>query len=89
MLLFAVWAICCIVAVLARRHLLWAVLCAAPLAIVSVGWLTRPAADPFGFYPWGAIGLFAGTALVIAATCVLSIVRTLMESPGSPETLPL
>lgn len=77
MLLFVAWTACCVAAVLARLHLLWALLCAAPLALLSVGWLTRPAADPFGFYPWGAIALFAGVALVVAGTCVLSIVRTL------------
>lgn len=80
MLVFVAWAICCVAAVLTRRHLLWALLSGAPLALLSVGWLTRPATDPFAFYPWGAIGLFTGIALVVAATCVLSVVRTLLAS---------
>lgn len=80
MLLFVAWALCCVAAVLVRRHLLWAALCIGPLAILSIDWLSRPADDPFGFHPWGAIGLFAGVSLVVAGTCVLSVVTALLDS---------
>lgn len=84
MLVFAAWAICCVAAMLARRHLLWAALCIGPLLILSIDWLTRPAHDPFGFHPWGAIALFGGIATVVAVTCVLSIVRALLPADHGP-----
>lgn len=80
MLAFVAWAVCCVAAVLTRHHLLWTLLCGTPLALLSIGWVTRPATDPFAFYPWGAIALFAGVALVVAGTCVLSVVRTLLAA---------
>jgi len=78
MLLFLAWALCCVVAVIARWHVVWAALCLAPLLLLSLIWLDRPAHDPFGFYPWGAIALFAGVAIVVAATSVLGVVRGLL-----------
>jgi hypothetical protein len=77
---FLAWAILCVAAVLADRLIVWALLWILPLALVSWDWLQGPRQDSFGFYPWGEISLFSGMTIVVAATCVLSIVRATSRS---------
>jgi hypothetical protein len=86
MIIFLIWAVCCVAAVYKERLLLWAFLCAAPLAVVSIEWLNRPEQPQpdFGYYPWGPIALFLGIAIVISATGTLSIVRAELRS-GRPD----
>ncbi len=82
MMIFLIWAACCVAAVYKERHLLWAFLCIAPLAMVSFDWLNRPAQPQpdFRYYPWVPIALFMGIAIVISATATLSIVRAALRS---------
>lgn len=76
------WAALCIAAVLADRLLFWAFLSCSALLAVSIDWWLKgpPVTDEFGFGALDAIALFLGTALVVAGTGVLSIVRTKMHA---------
>lgn len=80
--IFLCWAALCVASVLAGRLLAWAVLTCSALFAVSVDWWMRgpPSIDEFGYGALDAIALFAGTALVVAGTGVLSIVRTSMRA---------
>ncbi len=75
--IFLCWAALCAACVLADRLLAWAVLTCSALFAVSVDWWMRgpPSIDEFGYGALSAIALFAGTALVVAGTGILSIVR--------------
>ena len=79
---FFFWSALCVAAVLAGRLLVWAALCGSALALVSVDWWINgpPPANEYGFGAVDAIALFSGTALVIAATCVLAVTLTLVRS---------
>ena len=79
---FFCWAALCIAAVLADRLLSWAFLSCSALAAVSIDWWLKgpPINNGSGFGALDAIALFLGTALVIAGTGVLSIVRTKMHA---------
>lgn len=74
---FFAWTALCVATVLGKRMTLWAVLCVAPLAMLSVDWLSGFGfhQDELGFFPWGNIALFCGVALVTMATGILSILR--------------
>jgi len=75
---FFAWAALCVAAVLCRRLLIWAMLCAAPIAVLSVDWIrgTNLNRSSFEFFPWGNIALFCGVALVTIATGIQSILVT-------------
>ena len=77
---FFCWMALCVASVLANRLLVWAFLSSSALFMVSFDWWMRgpPATDDFGFGAIDAIALFTGTALVVAGTAVLSVVRTAM-----------
>lgn len=77
---FFCWTALCIAAVLADRLLVWAFLSCSALLVVSIVWWSNgpPVTDEFGFGALDAIALFLGTALVVAGTGILSIVRTKM-----------
>jgi hypothetical protein len=79
---FFCWAALCIAAVLADRLLVWAFLSCSALLAVSIDWWSNgpPVTDDFGFGALDAIALFLGTALVVAGTGVLSIVRTRLHA---------
>jgi hypothetical protein len=79
---FFCWTALSVASVLADRLLLWAFLSCSALLAVSADWWMKgpPATDDFGFGAMDAIALFTGTALVVAGTGVLSIVRTGMHS---------
>ena len=76
------WTALCVASVLANRLLLWALLSCSALLVVSVDWWMKgpPATDELGFGAIDAIALFTGTALVVAGTGVLSIIRTGIRS---------
>lgn len=78
---FFAWTAFCVATVLGKRMELWAILCVAPLAMLSVNWLRGFGLhqDEFGFFPWGNIALFCGVAFVTMATGILSILRTGFE----------
>jgi len=79
---FFCWTALCIASVLADRLLLWAFLSCSAMLAVSIDWWMKgpPLTDEFGFGAVDAIALFIGTALVVAATGVLSIVQTGMHA---------
>ncbi len=80
--IFLCWAALCAACVLAERLLAWAVLTCSALFAVSVDWWMRgpPSIDEFGYSAFDAIALFAGTALAVAGTGVLSILQTSMRT---------
>ena len=75
--LFLFWTALCVAAVLADRMIVWIALIGSAFAFVSIGWLINgpPVVDDWGYGPLDAIALFLGTALVIAATGVLAVMR--------------
>lgn len=77
---FFCWTALCLAAVLADRLLIWASLSISALFAVSFGWFMEgpPATDEFGFGAVDAIALFTATALVVAGTGVLSVIRSAM-----------
>jgi hypothetical protein len=78
---FFCWTALCVASVLANRLLPWAFLSCSALLMVSFDWWAKkgpPATDGFGFGAIDAIALFIGTALVVAATGILLVVRTAM-----------
>ena len=79
---FLFWSAMCVAAVLAGRLFVWAALSCSALAIVSIDWWMNgpPPVDEYGFGPVDAIALFIGTALVVAATGVLSVTLTALRS---------
>lgn len=77
-LIFFSWTAFCTSAVFGQRLLTWLLLSLLPLC--SLAWLVWSewrffvgTSDGYGFYPWGAITLFTGMCLSIAATCMLSL----------------
>ena len=79
---FFFWSGLCVAAVHADRLLVWAVMCCSALAFTSIDWWLNgpPPVNEYGFGAIDAIALFSGTAIVIAATCVLAVTRTLTQS---------
>ena len=82
---FFFWAALCVASVLADRLLFWAVLSGSALFLVSVDWWMAgpPPTDDFGFGAVDAIALFSSTALVIAGTGTLSIIRSAVSDERS------
>ena len=69
-------AVVCGVAAVRRNLVSWAVLCLAPLLLISLDWLGNlRGEDPFGMR-WVDIQLFTGVALITAATAVLNLLAT-------------
>lgn len=80
--IFFCWAALCVACVLASRLLFWAVLSCSALLMVSIDWWMKgpSSIDEFGFGAMDAIALFTGTALVVAGTGALSVIRTAMQA---------
>lgn len=80
--IFLCWAALCVACVLANRLFLWAYLSCGALFLVSIDWWMNgpPPTDEFGFGAIDAIALFAGTALVVAGTGTLSVIRTALRA---------
>ena len=83
-LVFFSWTAFCVSAVLARLLTLWAAIALAPLCMLAwTIWLSWSSItgqmDAYGFYPWGALALFTGMCLVVAATGAMSIVLAASE----------
>lgn len=80
--IFFCWAALCLACVLTNRLLLWAALSCSALLMVSIDWWMKgpPPTDEFGFGAIDAIALFTGTALVVAGTGALSVIRTAMRA---------
>ena len=80
--IFFCWAALCVACALANRLFLWACLSCGALFLVSIDWWMNgpPATDEFGFGAVDAIALFAGTALVVAGTGTLSVIRTALRA---------
>ena len=75
-MIFGLWAVACFYLVWKRRLLLWIGLWLPPLILVSLDWIYgNPEQAQFGYYPWGALSLFTGISLVVAATGIVSILR--------------
>lgn len=87
--IFLCWAALCAGCVLADRLLAWAMLTCSALLFVSLDWWMQgpPSIDEFGYDALDAIALFTGTALVVAGTGTLSIVRTSMRAQRHLATI--
>jgi len=83
--IFFFWSAACIAAVLAGRMIIWAALVCSAFVFVSADWWMNgpPPINEYGFGPMDAIALFSATALVIAGTSVLAVVRTAVRFGGN------